>query len=190
MTDALFRRTTYLTALILIAGCATGPQPLINDRQGLPPGRSAPSPEAVDTLEVGHRLMDAGEFELAIKAFSRAAVEDGGSVDVLTGIGSAHLSLRRLNQAERYLRAALDIDDAFIPALNNLAVVLDAQGEIGEARELFRLAFALDNGETEEIRDNLRLLDTKLANFGRVETDISDFRLVRRAKGQYLLIGT
>ena len=108
---------------------------------------------------------------------------------MLSAIGSAHLRLGRLNQAERFLRQALDQDDRFIPALNNLGVTLNSKGELGEARELFRIAFALDNGSSDEIRDNLRLLDAKLENFGATEAVPADFRLVRRGNGQYSLLG-
>ncbi len=51
-------------------------------------------------LLVGHRLMEAGEFELALKAYLRAAGEQGVNVDVLSALGSANLQLGRLGQAE------------------------------------------------------------------------------------------
>ncbi|MEO0913899.1 MAG: tetratricopeptide repeat protein, partial [Pseudomonadota bacterium] len=115
---------------------------------GLPPARNAPAADVAAPLEIGHRLMDAGEYELALRSYYRAAADLGFTVDVLSAIGSANLRLERLGQAERILRAALDMDETFIPALNNLGVVLNAKNEIGEARELFRTAFALDSGQS------------------------------------------
>ncbi|QHQ37226.1 tetratricopeptide repeat protein [Algicella marina] len=170
-------------------GCARDPDVLINDRVGLPAPRNLPTAQAPDGLEIGHRLMDAGEYELALKAYYRAASDLGFTADVLSAIGSANLRLQRLGQAETTLRAALELDEKFVPALNNLGVVLNARNQIGEARELFRVAYALDNGSSDDIRDNLRLLDDKLQNIDTETAPIEDFRLVRRGNGQYLLLG-
>ena len=82
-----------------------------------------------DGLIVGHRLMEAGEYELALKAYLRAASEDGVNADVLSAIGSANLKLGRLGQAEQILRRALEMDPTFVPALNNLGVVLMERGQ-------------------------------------------------------------
>ena len=71
-----------------------------------PPGVDARA-DGEDGLIVGHRLMDAGEYELALKAYMRAAGEVGVNSDVLSAIGSANLRLGRLGQAEQILRQAL-----------------------------------------------------------------------------------
>lgn len=181
-------RRAFLASLLALAACTEDIR-LINDREGVAPPRGTPSPEFPDGLTVGHRLMDAGEFELALKAYTRAAGETGFTIDVLSAIGSANLRLGRLGQAETILRAALTRDDGFVPALNNLGVVLNAKNELGEARELFRAAFALDNGNSTEIRDNLRLVEKKMQNIEPDAPEESDFRLVRRGNGQYSLLG-
>ena len=49
------------------------------------------------------------------------------------------------------------MDPTFVPALNNLGVVLMEEGKTGEARRVFEQAFALDSGATDSIRENLRL---------------------------------
>ncbi len=149
-----------------------------------------PRGEAVDGLLVGHRLMEAGEPELALKAYLRAAAEDGVSIDTLSAIGSANLALGRLGQAEQILRRALEIDPNFVPALNNLGCVLMERGKVGEARVVFQQAYALDSGQTDSIRDNLKLA------IARTETPVYDedqeekgaFKLVRRDKGQFVLL--
>ena len=115
------------------------------------------SRQPVDGLLVGHRLMEAGEFELALKAYLRAAAEDGIDADVLSAIGSANLKLGRLGQAEQILRRALELDPEFVPALNNLGVVLMERGKFAEARVVFQQAYAVDSGQTDSIRENLRL---------------------------------
>ncbi len=144
--------------------------------------------EAVDGLIVGHRLMEAGEYELALKAYHRAAAEHGLTVDTLSAIGSASLRLGRLGQAERQLRLAIKQDETFVPAWNNLGVVLMETGEIGEASRVFRTAYALDSGQSDAIRDNLRLSLAKLEKSSYDGGNTGEFSLVRRGHGQYLLL--
>lgn len=146
--------------------------------------------QAVDGLTVGHRLMEAGEYELALRAYYRAAAEQGGvNADVLSAVGSANLKLGRLGQSEQMLRRALEMDADFVPALNNLGVVLMEKGEHGEARRVFQRAFALDSGNSDSIRENLRLAIARTENAGYdPDVEVNNFSLVRRGQGQYLLL--
>lgn len=141
-----------------------------------------------DGLIVGHRLMASGEYELALRAYLRAAGDRGLDVDVMSAIGSANLKLGRLGQAEKILRRAVELDETFVPAWNNLGVVLMEQGNYGEAERVFRMAFALDSGQSAEIRDNLRLALAKLKNPDTIIQNESDFTLVRRGTGDYLIL--
>lgn len=145
---------------------------------------------AVDGLIVGHRLMEAGEYELALDAYIRAAGEHGLTVDVLSAMGSANLRLGRLGQAERLLRQAIEKDKEFVPAWNNLGVVLVDKGEYGEAKRVFQTAFALDAGNSEQIRQNLKLALAKLENPAYAARNEENFELVRRGNGRYLLLST
>lgn len=151
-----------------------------------------PKGEGVDGLTVGHRLMAADEPELALKAYLRAAGEQGINADTLSAIGSANLALGRLGQAEQSLRRALEHDPAFVPALNNLGVVLMERGQVGEARAVFQRAFAEDSGASDAIRDNLKraiaLSEAKPEAVAEAESKKGDFQLVRRDKGQYVLL--
>lgn len=146
-----------------------------------------PLDDAVDGLLVGHRLMAAGEYELALRAYLRAASEQGMTVDTLSALGSANLRLGRLGQAERLLRRATEADARFVPAWNNLGVVLMETGRYGEASRVFRMAFALDSGETAAIRDNLALALAKLDDPG-YDAPETNFALMRRGSSEYLLI--
>lgn len=149
-----------------------------------------PREDSVDGLLVGHRLMAAGEAEMALKAYLRAAAEDGISVDTLSAIGSANLALGRLGQAEQILRRALEQDPTFVPALNNLGVVLIERGQTGEARIIFQQAYALDSGETDSIRDNLKLSIAKSEStlYAQPREEKGEFQLVRRERGHYVLL--
>lgn len=105
---------------------------------------------------------------------------------MLSALGSANLRLGRLGQAERLLRRATETDATFAPAWNNLGVVLMETGRYAEASRVFRTAFALDNGNSEEIRNNLRLALAKVEDPAYPEPDTT-FALVWRGSGEYLL---
>jgi len=146
---------------------------------------------SVDGLIVGHRLMAAGEYELALKAYYRAAGKQGMTPDIYSALGSANLKLGRLGQAEKLLRKSVEVDQKFAPAWNNLGVVLMEKGDWAEARQVFRTAYALDSGESDSIRDNLRLAIAKTKDSTYSDPDNNDnFSLVRRGGGSYLLLPT
>lgn len=176
------RAGVILLVAAVLSGCGDSRSPDNPFAPGLAPGG-----EAVDGLVVGHRLMNAGEYELAIEAFSRAALDYGMTGEVLVGLGSAYLALGRLGQAEELLRDAIEADDRSPEAWNNLGVVLMEQGEIPEAAQVFRRAYALDNGESDSIRDNLRLALAKTENpVYDAETE-QDYKVVRRGSSDYLI---
>ena len=150
----------------------------------------AATEDSVDGLIVGHRLVEAGEYELALKAYYRAAAVQGMTVDVLSALGSANLRLGRLHQAETLLRQATQEDADFVPAWNNLGVALMEKGETGEAMRVFRIAFGLDSGATPMIRENLRLALAKMENPSYTPANNHNFDLVRRGPGSYRLLST
>nr|WP_245926131.1 tetratricopeptide repeat protein [Ascidiaceihabitans donghaensis] len=145
------------------------------------------SKQAVDGVEVGHRLIAAGEYELAIRAFNRAALANGLDAEILSGLGTANLELGRLGQAETLLRRATAQDDAWPEIYNNLGVVLMERGKTAEAQQIFRKAFALDNGESALIRDNLRLALAKSENTVNTAGQNNNYKLVRRGSSDYLI---
>ncbi|AHM04245.1 Flp pilus assembly protein TadD [Roseibacterium elongatum DSM 19469] len=186
-----FRILAAASLAVIVGGLAactpTGP---LSDADPEAPGIET-GVEGVDGLTVGHRLMASGEYRLAIRAYSRAAATIGLTVDVLSAIGSANLRLGRIGQAEDLLRQALDQDPDFVPALNNLGVVLMEQGEYGEARRVFQQAFALDSGRSDALRDNLRLAIARMENPVYAEINGENrFDLIRRGPGVYELLET
>ncbi|KIN63818.1 hypothetical protein Z946_2692 [Sulfitobacter noctilucicola] len=178
-------RVLVLSTTIGLAACSTGGFSAAGD-QVYAPGVNTRA-EAVDGIEVGHRLIAARQFELAIKSFNRAALETGIDVDVLSGLGSANLGLGRLGQAEDLLRRAVKADEAEPEVWNNLGVVLMERGKTQEAEQVFKRAYALDNGESDAIRDNLRLALAKSENSGTEVIDDENYKLVRRGRGDYLI---
>ena len=188
----IFRKSAVAFATAcLLAACQDTTGGLGAQYEGLPPPPgTAKVTEAVDGLIVGHRLMAAGEFELALDAYYRAAGERGLNADVYSALGSANLRLGRLGQAETMLRKAIEADEKFPPAWNNLGVVLMERGEFGEAKLVFRTAFALDSGNSVEIKENLRLAIAKTENSAYDAGQNYNFDLVRRGNGRYLLLST
>lgn len=178
---------TALIGLVFVfmAACSSGGFER-SETQVFAPGVAGQS--NIDGLIVGHRLMAAGEYELALKAYNRAAAQQGLNVDTMSAIGSANLNLGRLNQAERWLRRATEEDPTFPPAWNNLGVVLMEKGQTGEASEVFRRAYAADNGNSDQIRDNLRLALANLANPDNNASEKSRFNLIRRGLGDFVLM--
>ncbi len=145
----------------------------------------------IDGLEIGHRLMAAGEYDLALRAYTRAAGQQGLNVDTLSALGSANLKLGRLGQAETLLRRAVDEDPAFAAAWNNLGVILMERGKIPEAAQVFRRAFATANGNSDEIRDNLRWALANLNDPVNTQSQENEpFQLVRRSTGDFILLST
>ena len=124
------------------------------------------------------------------QAYYRAAAEQGMNSDTLSAIGSADLALGRVGQAEDVLRRAIKADPTFVPALNNLGVVLMNEGKPGEARVMFQQAFALDSGQSDAIRENLRLAiaQSEASVYDPEQEEKPVMKLVRRGQGTYDLL--
>lgn len=181
-----------MTLGLSLIACEDQQNALENQRVGLRAPAGTPKvKEAVDGLIVGHRLMAAGEYEIALKAYGRASQEHGFNADVLSALGAANLKLGRVGQAETFLRAAVEQDDSFAAAWNNLGVILSNQDKAKEAERTFRLAFALDSGRSDEIRANLNRAIAKLEDEQYVASKEKEkFELVRRGNGRFLLLQT
>jgi Flp pilus assembly protein TadD len=178
-------RLATIVLLIALPGCLPfgtavpeGPQPPGLDTGG----------EAVDGLLVGHRFMEAREYEAARKSYLRAAAETGLTADVLSALGAADLKLGRLGTAEDRLREALALEPASVTALNNLGVVLMEQGRFPEASEFFRAAFAADSGKSDDIRANLARALSLKDSVGYVPDEDNGFALVRRGNSEYRIL--
>ena len=180
-----FVRSVALLGVMVLGACAQG-LGMDGDRVFAPGVDRMATPE--DGVDVGHRLVNAGQYELALKSFSRAALDRGETdAEILLGMGTANLGLGRLNQAERLLRIALEKEGDWPELYNNLGVVLMEKGEVYEAEQIFHKAYALDSGDSDEIRDNLRLALSKMESPGTTGNEDNDYKLVRRGSGSYLI---
>ena len=186
-----FRLALSMTLIAGLAACSAGGFSAFGGKRASPDNPFAPGvntrKDAEDGVEVAHRLMRAGEYELAIRAFNRAALASQLDAEILSGLGSANLGLGRLGQAEKLLRDAVEKDETHPEVWNNLGVVLMERGKLAEAQLTFRKAYALDNGESDAIRDNLRLALAKSENSVTIPDQEDSYKLVRRGSGDYLV---
>ena len=98
MTSAT--KAALLAALMAFGLASCSPGGLSSSQDGVYAPGIDTRKEAVNGIDVGHRLIAAGEYELAIKAFTRAALDQGMDAEILSGLGTANLGLGRLGQAE------------------------------------------------------------------------------------------
>lgn len=176
-----------LLVMLVLAGCAQE-----DLGEGLRPVEQRPLAldvdRAVDPLQTGHALMNAGEHELARRSFARALISDPHDASALIGVGSANQALGRFKQAERFLRAAVESEPRSIVGWNNLGVVLHEQGDIVGAESAFRLAFLLDSGESADVTRNFNMALARLEQTGETPAAFEgDFRLVPLGHGRYRL---
>lgn len=160
-----------------------------DERSGPPVPFGTQRTPRVDAITVAHRLMEAEEFELALSAYQRAASETGVNAEVLSGMGSANLRLGRLMQAHTLLEKAVQQYAESASAWNNFGVVLISLGDYQQARQAFRVAFGVNNGNSELIRQNLILSNRLIYEQSTEITREYDFSLVRYGNGSYLLLG-
>lgn len=174
-----------IIAFAVVASC--GPNAIsIDPNSPFAPGVDL-SKSAVDEATVGHRLIAAGEYELALSAFNRGALKQGLTAEILNGMGTANLGLGRLGQAEILLRRAVQAEPDWPGAWNNLGVLLMEKGENTEAQHVFRKAYALDDGQSDSIRENLRLALAKSKNVDNTVAQNNEYKLVQRGSGDFLL---
>jgi Flp pilus assembly protein TadD len=65
------------------------------------------------------------------------------------------------------------------------------EGKYGEAKSYFQQAYALDSGNSDEIRQNLKLAIAQSENLGYgdpAQTEEPQFSLVRRGESEYELL--
>lgn len=172
--------------IVLLAACQSGLSPrapLLEDPLSAP--GVAKGSDVVDPLIVGDRLLAAGEAELALESYVRAAAETGLTPDIGGAMAAANIRLGRLGQAERLLRDVVASEPQNGEAWNDLGVALLEQGKAGEAVRVFETAFALQ--PSPEILANLRVAGSKIetAGYGDPETDA--FTLTRQDTGVYNL---
>ena len=182
----MWHRAAAAILLLATAACSTSGGFGASDPNGIDAPASQGTPEE-SGLVVGHRMMAAGQYELALDQFRRAAFDEGVTPETISAIGTANLGLGRLGQAERQLRRAVELDRTNPAILNNLGIVLLERDNVSEAISVLEEAFALDSGRTPQIRDNLA---KALAKRDEPSYDIpqqESYKLLRRGSSEYII---
>ena len=81
-----------------------------------------------------------GEYELALRGYTRAIAEVGLSGPVIGGLGAANLQLNRNGQARMILERGTRIEPQSVSVWNNLGIALAQAGERRAARDALTLA--------------------------------------------------
>ncbi|QPH55290.1 tetratricopeptide repeat protein [Pontivivens ytuae] len=180
-------RVVALLTALLVSGCE--PPELRPFPEGTPT-TSFDVDGVDDPLAFGDLLMERGQFDLALRAYTRAYLDadpdDIGAIEL--GLGQANARLGRLWRARRHLERAISADPRSTVAWNNLGVVQMSLGEFPAARNALETAFALASGQDDVVRANLARLGELEGDFA--DTDAitaEDFELVRRGSGRYFL---
>ena len=178
--------SAVLIASGLIAGACTQPD-------GATAGATMREAPAGSYLALGKQMLAAREPDLAMKAFLTSMSVDGISVDAMTGAGIAAQQQGLLSSARRYFEQARRLAPDSMVAQNNLGVVLYMLKEYYPARNAFRRAFALSNGESKMAERNLNRVEATIAQIEEIPAtnpaishDVirlgtSEFRLIETA---------
>jgi Flp pilus assembly protein TadD len=127
-------------------------------------------------------------FDRALDEYRRAMVYSLDFASSGMNLGNLYVNLGRTNDAERYYRLALQIDDLFYPAKMNLAVLLSGQGRNPEAETLLR-EVVRDYPDNPDAPYSLGLL---LVEMGRPDEAVDQLRRAvslepRNVRGHYNL---
>jgi tetratricopeptide (TPR) repeat protein len=109
----------------------------------LPVGKLPASADEKSYLTAVLGLEEAGQWEGAAVAYSKALEQWTHSTGALMGLGNSRYAIGDLTGAERTFRRAIEADPQNGAAFNNLAHVLAEQGYYTEALEMVRRAIAL-----------------------------------------------
>ena len=158
-------RRGFLPAVLIVSGLLAG---ACTQREGATAGAAMREVPAGSYLALGKRMLAAREPDLALDAFLVSMSVDGISAEAMTGAGIASQQQGLLTSAQRYFELARGLAPDSIAAHNNLGVVLYMLKEYYPARNAFRRAFALSNGESEMVERNLNRVEATIAQIEEV----------------------
>lgn len=180
--------SAVLSALLTVA--LAGCMPQEGSLAAAPTAELASTPRE-SSLELGRRMLAAGEPALALKAFNVSLGTEGVSAEAFAGAGIAAQRQGLLNLARRHLQQAVRLDPGSASTHNNLGVVLHQLNEYHAARSAFRVALDLTGGGGEDgarARQNLARVEADIARLeGGEAVPIETHRLVRLGSDQFRL---
>lgn len=133
--------------------------------------------------EVGHAMMERGEYDMAVRGYSRAINEEGLTGPVIGGLGAANLALGKLDQADKILERGVRIAPQSPSTWNNYGVLLAMSDRPRAAGDAFGICTTLAP-ETRPATDaNRAILSGQDADVA------TGWRHLRHRNGYLLLLG-
>lgn len=111
----------------------------------LPPDQLPSTADELPYLRSVLPFEQLGNWQMAQTAYRTATTHWPKSTGAYLGLGNASYMLKQLSAAESAYRTAIDIDNQFAPALNNLAQTLAEMGKWKEAEHYALLAVKQDD---------------------------------------------
>jgi tetratricopeptide (TPR) repeat protein len=129
----------------------------------LPPDRLPTTAEELPYLQSVLPFEQLGNWQIAQIAYRTAAAHWPQSTGARLGLGNTSYMLKKLPEAEAAYREAINIDDKFAPALNNLAQTLADRGQWKQAEHYAQRAVS-EEEEVKAYRETLQQIQQHLAN--------------------------
>lgn len=182
-------KSASVLALGLVLGCAEPDLPALTPLEGEFRASAVQNDALPDQLTVGHRMMAAGQYELALRAYTRAfgVARPEQTAEILLAVGSANARLGRVWRARRTLESAVTADPRSVTAWNNLGVVQMSLNDPFPALDAFRTADRLARGRNSVVRRNIERAEALLQFDAQPDEMIGEFVLVRQGSGRYRL---
>jgi Tfp pilus assembly protein PilF len=106
-------------------------------------------------LLLADAMFNTGDAKAALTMYKEILSAKGNSAAAMDGIGRCHIKNASYAAAEASLRSAIKADKSFVPAYNNLAVVLEKMNKRSEAIGYLEMAARMDENNT-DVQKNLR----------------------------------
>lgn len=137
-----------------------------------------------DYVRVAQEMMVRSEYDLALRAYTRAIQEVGLTGPIIGGIGAANAQLERTNQAHRYLDRGTKIAPQSVSVWNNLGVVLSHMGDMVAGRAAFGVAAHVGQRPDPVIAANIEVAEGSASELA---PDVPHLAL-RHSSGLYLIV--
>jgi tetratricopeptide (TPR) repeat protein len=133
-----------VVALLLVAGCASGPEPQADGADDVPGVEREVPPEARTLYEQAVASMAAGDTVDAELRFQEFLLQYPDYPGAHVNLAIIFAGRDDLQAAEMSLTDALIIDPGYAPALNQLGMVLRRQGRFDDAESAYSKAVEAD----------------------------------------------
>ena len=108
-------------------------------------------------LLLADAVFDSGDSKNALTMYKEILAAKQNSAAALDGIGRCSLKEDKYVSAEASFRSAINADKMFVPAYNNLAVVLEKMNRRPEAIKLLEQAASMDENNADVMKNLKRM---------------------------------